>query len=76
MLQLWKRQNTLPGIGATKRKKKEEIIEINLKKKKKEEIIETNTHGDTDEVEEIGVQKNGLTLLSLLQKRIPILFFF
>lgn len=38
--------------------------------------MQTNAHGNTDEVEEIGVQKNIETLLSLFQKKISILYFF
>ena len=38
--------------------------------------MQTNAHGNTDEVEEIGVQKNIETLLSLFQKKISILHFF
>ena len=33
--------------------------------------MQTNAHGNTDEVEEIGVQKNIETLLSLFQKKFP-----
>ena len=31
--------------------------------------MQTNAHGNTDEVEEIGAQKNIETLLSLFQKK-------
>ena len=57
--------------GNKKKKVKKQFL---LKKKKKK--MQNNTHGDTDEVEEIGVQKNIETLLSLFQKRISILYFF
>lgn len=38
--------------------------------------MQTNAHGNTDEVEEIGVQKNIETLLSLFQKKKFHLYFF